>query len=284
VETLLQQALNGIAIAGVYALLALGISLVFGLTGIVNFAHGEFLMLGGLITYSLSEAGWPFVFAAAAATVAMGLTGWVVERVMFRPTIVAPVRGFIVSLGLIVVFQNVAIKIWGTEQQRIAPPIEGSVDIGDVTVGVMRFVVVGVALVVFVLLFLLLKRTAWGRAIRAVAIDKETAEFLGVPVNGLISAVFVIGAAVAGLAGALVLGLFPVSAFSGEQYVIKGFAVAIVGGLGNMVGAVVAALLLGVLEAVAAGYFSPAWATAYAFAAMIAVLLLRPGGLFRGTE
>lgn len=283
-ETILQQAVNGVGIASVYALLAIGITLIFGLTGIVNFAHGEFLMLGGLVTYSLSTAGWPFAAAAAAATVAMGVAGWVAERFLFRPTLKEPVRGFIISLGLIIALQHLAIKVWGSEQQTIAAPVPGSFDSGDVRVSYMRLVVLAVTMVVCLGFFLALARSKWGRGLRAVSIDRDTAELLGVPVNRLITLVFVAGSAMAGLGGALVLGMFPISPFSGEQYVIKGFAVAIIGGLGNVAGAVVAALALGTIEAVAAGYVSPSWATAYAFAAMIAILIFRPGGLFRGAE
>jgi branched-chain amino acid transport system permease protein len=130
--------------------------------------------------------------------------------------------------------------------------------------------------------FVLLKQSRWGKALRAVAIDRETAATVGVPVTRYVAAVFVVGTALAGLGGALLLSLFPMSPFSGGSYTIKGFAVAIVGGLGSVSGAVIAAVLLGMVEAIASGYVSPAWANAYAFGAMVFVLLVRPSGLRGG--
>jgi branched-chain amino acid transport system permease protein len=130
--------------------------------------------------------------------------------------------------------------------------------------------------------FLLLKQSRWGKALRAVAIDRETAATVGIPVTRYVAAIFVLGTGLAGLGGALLLSLFPMSPFSGGSYTIKGFAVAIVGGLGSVSGAVIAAVLLGMIEAIASGYISPAWTNAYAFGAMILVLLIRPSGLQGG--
>jgi branched-chain amino acid transport system permease protein len=148
----------------------------------------------------------------------------------------------------------------------------------------MRILVTAATCVVLLVCFVLLKQSRWGRALRAVAIDRETAATVGVPVKRYVAAVFVVGTALAGLGGALLLSLFPMSPFSGGSYTIKGFAVAIIGGLGSVSGAVIAAVLLGMIEAIASGYVSPAWANAYAFGAMIFILLVRPSGLRGGTH
>lgn len=281
-ETLLQQLVNGIALASVYALLAVGITLVFGLTGIVNFAHGEFLVVGALIAQTLVIAGVPFALAALVAAAAMGLAGLAAERLLFRPVASQPIRGFIISLGLIVAMQHLALKIWGSEQRAIDMPISQILSIGEVRISAMRIAVAIVTAVVLAVFFLLLARSRWGRALRAVALDRETASAMGVPVERYVAGIFVVGCALAGLGGALLLSLFPMSPFSGGTYTIKGFAVAIVGGLGSVSGAVLAAVLLGMIEAIASGYSSPAWTNAYAFGAMILVLLLRPSGLRGG--
>ena len=280
-ETLLQQLVNGLALASVYALLAVGITLVFGLTGIVNFAHGEFLVFGALIASSLVGAGLPFPAACLIALIGAGVIGLGVERLLFRPIAAEPIRGFIVSLGLIIAMQHIALKIWGAEQRAIEAPLTQVLALGEVRISVMRIAVAVATVAVLTAFYLLLERSRWGRALRAVAIDRETAATMGVPVLRYVAATFIIGAGLAGLGGALLLSLFPMSPFSGGSYTIKGFAVAIVGGLGSVGGALIAAVLLGMVEAIASGYISPVWSNAYAFGAMIIVLLLRPSG-FRG--
>ena len=278
-ETLLQQLVNGMALASVYALLAVGITLVFGLTGIVNFAHGEFLIVGGLVAASAVLAGVPFVVACAIAAAVTAAVGYVVERFLFRPIASEPIRGFIVSLGLIIAMQHIALKIWGSEQRAIEAPLQQVLAFGEVRISAMRIVVTAATVAVLAVFLILLARSRWGRALRAVAIDRETAATVGVPVQRYVSSTFVIGSALAGFGGALLLSLFPMSPFSGGSYTIKGFAVAIVGGLGSVSGAMIAAVMLGMVEAIASGYISPTWSNAYAFGAMILVLLLRPGGL-----
>lgn len=281
-ETLLQQVVNGLSIASVYGLLAVGITLVFGLTGIVNFAHGEFLVQGGLIAGSAIALGVPFPLACVIAFLVEGVIGWGVERVVFRPLASQPVLGFIASLGLIIAMQHIALKIWGSDQSSIDAPLQQVLAVGDVRISAMRIAVTVITIIVMAILLLLLSRSRWGRALRAIAIDRETAAAMGVPVQRYVSATFVIGSALAGLGGALLLSLFPMSPFSGGTYTINGFAVAIVGGLGSVSGALIAAVILGMVQTIASGYVSPVWSSAYAFAAMIIVLLLRPSGLKGG--
>jgi len=278
-DTLLQQLVNGMALASVYALLAVGITLVFGLTGIVNFAHGEFLVVGALIAATAIAAGIPFTFACLIAAVATAMMGFGVERFLFRPIASEPIRGFIVSLGLIIAMQHIALKLWGSEQRAIDAPLAQVFSFGEVRISAMRIAVTLSTIVILAIFLYLLSRSRWGRALRAVAIDRETAATVGVPVQRYVAATFIVGSALAGLGGALLLSLFPMNPFSGGMYTIKGFAVAIVGGLGSVTGAMMAAVLLGMIEAIASGYFSPSWSNAYAFGAMILVLLLRPGGL-----
>jgi branched-chain amino acid transport system permease protein len=281
-ETLLQQLVNGLALASVYALLAIGITLIFGLTKIVNFAHGEFLVVGALVAYTCTTLGLPYPLALIVAAIAMAIAGYLTERFLFRSIANEPIRGFIISLGLIITLQHVALKIWGGEQHAIDAPLQHVISFGEVRISVMRLVVTAVTCVILLIFFLLLKQSRWGKALRAVAIDRETAATVGIPVTRYVAAVFVLGTALAGLGGALLLSLFPMSPFSGGSYTIKGFAVAIIGGLGSVSGAVIAAVLLGMIEAIASGYISPAWTNAYAFGAMIFVLLIRPTGLRGG--
>ncbi len=278
-EIFLQQVVNGLVLASVYALLAVGITLIFGLTGVVNFAHGEFLVVGGLIAYSATRLGLAFPFAVMIATFSMGLAGLLIERLLFRPIASEPIRGFIISLGLIVALQHIALRVWGSEQQAIDAPLPQILSLGDIRISAMRIVVTIATGIVLVAFIVMLRRSRWGQALRAIAIDRETASTMGVPVQRYVAGMLAIGTALAGLGGALLLSLFPMSPFSGGTYTIKGFAVAIIGGLGSVSGALIAAILIGLTEAVASGYFSPAWTNAYAFGAMILILLLRPSGL-----
>jgi len=219
------------------------------------------------------------VVACAIAAAVTAAVGYVVERFLFRPIASEPIRGFIVSLGLIIAMQHIALKIWGSAQRAIDSPLQQVLAFGEVRISAMRIVVTAATVAVLAVFFVLLARSRWGRALRAVAIDRETAATVGVPVQRYVSSTFVIGSALAGFGGALLLSLFPMSPFSGGSYTIKGFAVAIVGGLGSVSGAMIAAVMLGMVEAIASGYVSPTWSNAYAFGAMILVLLLRPGGL-----
>ncbi len=278
-EIFFQQVVNGLVLASVYALLAVGITLIFGLTGVVNFAHGEFLVVGGLIAYSATRLGLAFPFAVMIATFSMGLAGLLIERLLFRPIASEPIRGFIISLGLIVALQHIALRVWGSEQQAIDAPLPQILSLGDIRISAMRIVVTIATGIVLVAFIVMLRRSRWGQALRAIAIDRETASTMGVPVHRYVAGMLAIGTALAGLGGALLLSLFPMSPFSGGTYTIKGFAVAIIGGLGSVSGALIAAILIGLTEAVASGYFSPAWTNAYAFGAMILILLLRPSGL-----
>lgn len=283
-EYFAQQVFNGLAIAGIYALVAIGISLIWGLTRLINFSHGEMLMIGSFVAitaYSFSQSFW---VAAVVGTVAVGLLGVVLERGLFRFTLHEPINGFILSLGLIVVLQNVAVLVWGSRVQTLRPPFSGVVNFLGVFMPTQRLFVLVITLVLLAAFMVLLRRTRAGKVLRAAAEEPEAAALLGVPIGLIITIVFMIGSAVAGLGGVLFASLFPVTPFLGGHIVIKGFAVALIGGLGSISGVAVGALILGLGEALFAGYLATQWTAAVSFGLMVGILLLRPSGLFRGTE
>jgi branched-chain amino acid transport system permease protein len=280
----LQQLVNGLSEASVIILIGIGITIIFGLTGIINFAHGEFLMVGGMVTWVLVSHGSTYVLALFVAALTVGLLGLVTERGLFRFTLERPMNGFIVSLGLIVILQHVVIRAWNSNQKSIPDPIGGVWQVGDVRIIVMRAIVVGVTAVAVALTFFAISRSRYGLALRASVADRETAALMGIPVRRYVTAVFAYGSFIAGLGGALLIALYPITAFIGSIVVVKGFAVALIGGLGNVTGAVVAGLILGLVDGLSAGYGAPEWIDAYSFAMMIIVLVLRPQGLFGGTE
>ena len=283
-DVFLQQVVNGLSIASIFALVAIGITLIFGLTGLVMFAHGELLMLGGYVTFVTVASGGSFFVGLVFAALAMALAGLVLERGLFRFTLNKPVNGFIISLGLIIVFQHLALKIWTGEQRVISKPISTVFDVGDIRITGTRLMVIGLTVALVAIAFVVIDRSRYGKALRASAEDREAATMMGVPAKRYITAIFVFGGAAAGLGGGLLLGLFAVTPFVGATFVIKGFAVALIGGLGNIQGAVLAALILGIVEAMSAGYLWPAWTDAYSFVLMILILLFRPQGLLAGTK
>jgi branched-chain amino acid transport system permease protein len=284
ISIFLQQILNGLSIASVITLIAIGVTLIFGLTGIINFAHGEFLMVGSIVTWLAVSAGWSFPLALLAAIVAVALLGFVLERGLFQFTLERPTNGFIVSLGLIVVLQHIVILFWNPNQKSIPHPLNGIWDVGGVRIAETRAMVILVTIAVIALTYVMITRSRYGRALRASVEDRDTAALMGIPVRRYITGVFVFGSALAGLGGALLIALFPITPFTGGTIVMKGFAVALIGGLGNLAGAVAAGLILGVVEGFSAGYGFSEWTDAYSFALMILVLLIRPNGLFGGTS
>ena len=280
VDIFIQQILNGLSIASVITLIAVGVTLIFGLTGIINFAHGEFLMVGGIVTWLAVSAGLGFPLAAVLAILAVGLMGYVLERGIFRFTLERPTNGFIVSLGLIVVLQHVVVLFW----KSIPRPLTTVWEVGGVRIASVRVMVILIAIAVVALSFMMITASRYGRALRASVEDRDTAALMGIPVRRYITGVFALGSALAGLGGALLIALFPITPFTGGTMVMKGFAVALIGGLGNIYGAVAAGLILGVVEGFSAGYGFSQWTDAYSFVLMILVLLFRPHGLFGGTS
>ena len=266
--------------SGVYALVALGITVIFGLTGIVKFSIGELLTLGAYVTFAFWDHSVPYLMAVPLAAVAVGGLALLLERVAFRHTLTQPINGFIVSLGLIVVLQNSILEIWGTQAKAIRLPFTSNYVVGGVHMGANDWFIIWTTVALIVALFLLLHRTKYGRAMRACAEDREAAALMGIPVNYVIAATFALGGALAATAGGLLGSASLIDVYLGPKYLVKGFAVALVGGLGSIQGAVIAAVLVSVTETMAAGYGPGEWRDGYTFALMITVLLVRPAGLF----
>ena len=281
----LQQAFNGLSVASIYMLVAVGITLVFGLTGIVNFAHGELMMLGAYAVLVVAPQGGPiFVIGLVAALAFVGLVSFALERGLFRYTLKRPVNGFLVSLGLILVIQNMLIEFWTITQKNVSPMFSTIWRYGDLRISSQRVFIIVVTAIIFTAFGLALRYSKVGVALRATALDRETATLMGIPVPRMIMLTFVGGGMLAATGGAFLATIYPISPMMGSTYVVKGFAVAIVGGLGNVGGAMIAAFLLGMAEAANAAFGFGEWTDAVSFALMILMLLLRPQGILRGTE
>jgi branched-chain amino acid transport system permease protein len=282
-ETFIQQLINSLSVASVTILIGIGITLIFGLAGIVNFAHGEFLMVGGMVTWFLVNAGVNFFVALFGAMILVGALGFVAERGLFRFTLDRPMNGFIMSIGLSVILQHVVIRIFNEVQKTIPDPVGQVWVVGGVNIIAMRAIVVAITAIVVAVTYFGISRSRYGIALRASIADQDTAALMGIPVRKYVTGVFVYGSLLAGLGGALMIALFPITPFTGSVVIIRGFAVSLIGGLGNVGGAVVGGLLLGLVDGLSAGYGSPEWTDAYSLVLMIAVLIIRPQGLLGGT-
>ncbi len=277
-----QQLFNAFRISGIYALVALGITVIFGLTGIVKFSIGELLTLGAYLAFAFWDNNrLSFFLAVPLAALAVGTLSFLLERAAFRFTLDRPINGFIVSLGLILVLQNLIIEFWRTDPRAITPFFTDVWRVGGVTMPVQDWFVIWVTIGLILALFVGLRATKYGRAIRACAEDRDAAALMGIPVDWVIAGTFALGGALAATAGGLLASLQVIHPYIGASLLLKGFAVALVGGLGNIEGAVAAAWLVGMTETMGAGYLAPEWRDAYTFALMIFILLVRPTGLFR---
>jgi branched-chain amino acid transport system permease protein len=277
---------QGLVRGAMYALMGIGLSLIFGILGVVNFAHGEFFMLGTYVMYFVSAAlGLPFLAGVVAAALALFVVGVLVERGLLEPLRRRAGRdwlldSFVLTIGLMVIVQNLALLGFGSRRRGITTMVEGSVVIGDVTITYERLAILALAVAIVGLLAAYIRFTATGKAIRATAQHPEAAQTLGIDIHRIYTVAFAIGAALAGAAGALLISIFPAFPTVGYQPVLKSFAVVILGGLGNIPGAIAGGFVLGIVEAYAIFFMSAGWQSVLTPLIIILVLMFRPQGLF----
>ena len=279
----LQLLLNGFVIGVIYALVAMGLSLIFGVLEIVNFAHGEFYMLGAMLAYFLTmNAGlgyWPTILVVTAVAVGLGYVLY--EALLGSLQGEGFERSILLTLGLSMVLQNGAVFVFTTTPKMMQTPYSYSnVSLGDLRVSVMRLLALGLGLLAFGALYLILYRTRVGKAMRGVAQNRDAALMVGIDPRAVSRLAVAIGVGLSGLAGAALAPVYAVHPLMGFSFVFKAFAIIIIGGLGNVAGAAIAAVGLGVLESFVGGFFPLVMVDALAFTSMIAILLLRPQGLF----
>lgn len=272
---------GGLLLGGLYALMACGLNLIFGVMRVINFAHGELMAIGALSTVSL-VAGYAFPFWAAVILVPI-LTagvGLLMHRLVLQRLAHAPmIMTLLATYALSTILVNAAILTWGGGYRGLPGVLGGSVNLLGVNISVSRLVAFAVALGVSLAVWWVLEKTRFGRAVRSVSQAPELAEISGISIEQVRNATFALGAAMAGLAGVLMAPTFASDPQLGVRFLIKAFAVIIVGGMGSYPGAIAAALLLGIIE-VMGGYLTGAViGSALLFLLMLAVLLVRPRGL-----
>jgi branched-chain amino acid transport system permease protein len=286
-DQLLQHLLNGVLLGSTYALLGIGLTLVFGLMNVVNFAHGEFYTLGAYATFAaLIGAHVPFFLAIALAIALGAVAGAVTDRVLLRPLRAESIdTTMLLMIGLWIAMQNAELLVWGGVAKSVPTPFPTEpLVLGPVSVAPLRVFVFAVAAALIAGAHLLLSRTRLGRAMRATFQDRETAALMGVRIERVHTITFAFGAGLAAAAGALLGPVFLLYPSMGDLASLKAFSVVILGGLGNFAGAALGGLVLGIAEELGAGYVSSGYRDAVGFAMIVLMLLVRPAGLFARAE
>ncbi|MBI6918638.1 MULTISPECIES: branched-chain amino acid ABC transporter permease [Pseudomonas] len=298
-DILLQQVLNGLVLGSIYALVALGYTMVYGIIGLINFAHGEVVMVGAMVTISvltmLAGAGFApglitLLLAIMAAVVVCMLLAQGMEKYAYRPLRKAPrLTPLILAIGISIALQNLAMMIWGRGYKTFPEVVETQpVDVFGATITNVQLSIMLIAVVIMLGLWLLVDKTRLGKAMRATAQNQEVAGLMGININRVISATFLIGASLGAIAGVMrAINYGQADAYMGLLLGLKAFSAAVLGGIGNLFGAMAGGLLLGLIESLAAGYtgqitggfLGANYQDIFAFAVLILVLLFRPNGL-----
>lgn len=299
-DTFIQQLINGLTLGSVYALVALGYTMVYGIIGLINFAHGDVVMIGAMIvTITVSalvgadpDASAWFVLGAGilmAVPVCM-IVGWTAERVAYRPLRRAPrLAALITAIGVSIILQNLAMMIWGRNYlsfpQIIVPDVY---TIMGARISGLQVAIMVIAGVLMAALTFVVHRTRLGTAMRATSQNREVAGLMGVNINTVISAAFLIGSALAAVAGTMITTYYGVAQYTmGFMLGLKAFTAAVLGGIGNLGGAMLGGLLLGVIEALGSGYIGDItggflgshYQDVFAFVVLVLILIFRPSGL-----
>ena len=296
-ETFFQQLINGLTVGSIYALVALGYTMVYGILGLINFAHGDVVMIGAMVALTVASKlvgvlPGPLVLliSLAVAAIACMVLGFTIERVAYRPLRNAPrLAPLITAIGISIVLQQLAMLVWGRGYHPVPALLPSTMhDLFGVQINDVQLLIMATAAVTMASLMLLVNRTRLGRAMRATAENPAIASLMGVDVNRVISATFIIGSALAALAGVMVSTHYGIAHYSmGFMLGLKAFTAAVLGGIGNLGGAMLGGVLLGVIEALGAGYigdltggvFGSNYQDVFAFIVLIIVLVFRPSGL-----
>ena len=297
-DIFLQQLINGLTLGSVYAVVALGYTMVYGIIQLINFAHGELVMIGAMVAFTLIGVLVPtglhplliVLIATACAVPACMAVAYAMERLAYRPLRRAPrLAPLITAIGVSIILQHLALLVW-TRNNLAYPQIIKTVSyqVGGATITNVQIAIMAMSVVMMAGLGLLVYRTRLGTAMRATAQNAQVAGLMGIDINRMIAATFVIGAALAAVAGVMVGSYYGIAHYQmGALLGMKAFAAAVLGGIGNLPGAMLGGLLLGVVEALGAGYigdltgdvFGSNYQDVFAFLVLIAVLVFRPSGL-----
>jgi branched-chain amino acid transport system permease protein len=275
----LSVVISGLLMGAIYALFAGGLTLIWGVMRIINIAHGEFLMLGAFATYFFASSGLVPLLSLPLFAPLFFLFGAAVYLLVIRRIVDAPeLISLLLTFGLSILAINLGVLAWSGEM-RLVSYLSGSFDVGGVLISKNRLVAGLVAVAISLGMYVFLQRTRWGQAIRAVAYDREIAEQCGIDSGRVYMLVFGLGTALAAVAGGLASTIFAFSPLIGQQFILKAFAVTVLGGMGNFAGALIAGIVLGVVEQLVSFLVDSQIASAVAFVVIILTLLFRPQGI-----
>ena len=284
----LSYLISGISLGSIYAIIALGYTMVYGIAKMLNFAHGDIIMIGGYVSFcAMYYMNLPPIVATLLAVIACTALGIIIERLAYKPLRSAPsLAVLITAIGVSYFLQNSALLIWKAAAKTYPPVVEGSVKLfdGQLTIPYISLLTIAACIVIMLALTTFVSKSKMGKAMRACSEDKGAAQLMGIDVNTTISVTFAIGSALAAIAGVLLCSfntsLMPTT---GSMPGIKAFTAAVFGGIGSIPGAFLGGLLLGIIEALAKAYISTQLANSIVFAVLIVVLLVKPAGLLGKT-
>ncbi len=279
---ILDQLINGIVLGSIYALMAIGYTMVWNVLRFINFAHGEVYMGGAFVSLYLIILDVPIWIAYLGGVAAGALIGYFMEKLVYKKMRSAPKLNLLIAaIGIAIFLQNLAQLIWGASPERLASPfLEKNISVGGMLINQHYVYIIIVTIIVMFSLELFINRTMMGKAVQAAAQNINATELMGINANKVISITFAIGSGVGALAGILVGPVFLVYPTMGVFAGLKGFTASVMGGMGNIPGAMVAGLLLGIVESFAAGFISSGYRDAVGMIILLVILLARPQGIF----
>ncbi len=284
--TLIAQAVtSGLALGAIYAMAASGLGIIFGLFGVINFAHTQNMMIAAVVAISIAAAGVPFILAITVGILAAAALGVLIERLFIRPLLShesAQIDTLFVTLGLSIVIENGTLLLWGSQPRYFDSPLHGIIDVGGVVLTVDRLVTMAVAALVFLGLHLLATRTRIGKAVLATAQNPEAAQVIGIPVARVRLLAFAVGCGLAGLGGIFWGMIYSVSYLTGGTFLILSFVLVVMSGPGNITGILICSVVLGMTESVAGVFFDAKWQRLAVMLVFIIIIMYRPQGLGTG--
>jgi branched-chain amino acid transport system permease protein len=280
---MLPQMIDALVIGVALAVVALGLTMIFGLLGVINLAHGDLYMLGGYAAFTLMGWGVGYWGALVLVPLLIGLVGWGLEELGIRPLLPRADRAtvtLLLTFGVSLMLRDLAQVVWGTDTHAVVAPYSGMVSFAEVYVPAYRLFIFGAGFVAIATTWWLVYRTRIGAVLRATAVDPSMVASFGIPIRLVYGLTFMYGCGLAGLAGVLLSPIYAVFPTMGHDFLVMAFAVVIVGGMGSITGAVVAALLLSQVQGLASLWIPPVWAETLVYGLMLLVLVVRPSGLF----
>lgn len=278
----LKQLINGLSIGSVYALVALGYTMVYGIVKLINFAHGDIIMVGSfIILFAMKSAGFSFWSSILISFILCALLGVIIEKIAYKPLRKAPrISALITAIGVSIFLQNIFMLIFKPNPRSFPNALDGNMNIAGLNISYTTFLTILISIILMAVLQLFVKKAKTGKAMRAVSEDEGAAALMGINVNNTISITFAIGSGLAAVGGALYSAAYPlVDPYMGAMFGLKAFVAAVIGGIGVIPGAIVGGLIMGIAESMTKAYISSQLTDVIVFGILIVVLLFKPAGI-----